>query len=309
MHHLISFFVLCSESDNQVLLFDNQEAEIILKIYMKNTSGRAITLFKGGTIASSLVCTIQEISSFKIISLASNEEGKEGKMNIPGGNYVEKQNINVGDIDSIEYEESYQNQECDDNLMEYDSHEQWTHHNPKQKEHTQPETPAVLSQISEQQSSQIKEDQRKKEALLFKTKDEPIPKCKKVEATPTASDIENKELKQRLDVVKRESEQFKAYYFSRQKKDQQNEEMKKKTNARAQIKRNRTKNLKDYVRVHLRGWEVQSPINHLDSNRLMKFKLRPSDCTIPGSVSFTDDKALNGTVSPANLIELEKLRK
>ena len=114
-----------------------------------------------------------------------------------------------------------------------------------------------------------------------------------------------------MDIVKRESEQYKADYFSRQEKNRQDEEKKKKSNARSHIRRIRTENLKDYVRAHLHGWVVdKSSINHLSSNVLMKFQLTPSsDCTIPGSVSFTDNETLNGTVSPTNLTELEKLRK
>ena len=149
MYHLICFVCLCSVSDNQISLFDNQEAEINLKIRVKNTSGRAITLLKSGTIPRSLVCMIQEISSINTISFASNEEGEEEKMNIAAGNYVDKQVV-----DSMEYE-SYH-----DNLMEDDSQEQWTHHMNEQTEHMQSKTPPVLFQISEQQSSQIKEHQR-----------------------------------------------------------------------------------------------------------------------------------------------------
>ena len=70
-------------------------------------------------------------------------------MNIAAGNYVDKQVV-----DSMEYE-SYH-----DNLMEDDSQEQWTHHMNEQTEHMQSKTPPVLFQISEQQSSQIKEHQR-----------------------------------------------------------------------------------------------------------------------------------------------------
>ena len=60
----------------------------------------------------------------------------------------------------------------------------------------------------------------------------------------------------------------------------------------------------------MNGWEIiSSSIKYLPLNVLMKFHLRPSlDCTVSESISFTDDVILNGTVCPANLTELEKLR-
>lgn len=143
------------------------------------------------------------------------------------------------------------------------------------------------------------------------SKGELIPKYGKVNATAVVLDIENKQLKKDLDVAKMESQQYKDEQFSRVEKEKQKEEEKKKTNVRTQIRRKRTQNLKDYVKAYLHGWEVdKSSINHLDSNILMKFQLKSSsDCTIPGSVSFTDEVIVRGTVSPADLDELEKLRK
>ena len=111
-------FLLCLESYNQILLSDNQEAEITLKIRVKNTSGGDITFVKGESIPPSLDYRIQAISSCTIISLASNDKGEEEEMNVVAGNYVEKLTKNVDDNDSMEYEESYEHRECDDNLME-----------------------------------------------------------------------------------------------------------------------------------------------------------------------------------------------
>ena len=65
----------------------------------------------------------------------------------------------------------------------------------------------VFPQISEQQLSQIKEDQRRqKAALLSLSKDELIRKYEQVKATAVVLDIANKELNQNLDVAKIEPE-------------------------------------------------------------------------------------------------------
>ena len=89
------------------------------------------------------------------------------------------------------------------------------------------------------------EDQRRqKVALLSMSKDELIPKYEKVKETAVVLDIENKQLKKDLDVAIMESEHYKAKHFSRVEKEKQKEE-KNKTNARNQMRRKRTKNLKD----------------------------------------------------------------
>ena len=129
----------------------------------------------------------------------------------------------------------------------------------------------VYPQITEQQLSQIKEDQRRqKEALLSLSKDVLISKNEQVKATAVLLDIANNELNQDLDVAKIESEQYKADYFCRVEKDQQNEEKKKKCKSTDQKKR--TKNLKDYVRGYLDEWEVNKSSDHLLLNVLMNFR-------------------------------------
>ena len=320
-----SFYLfLTSEPYNHVSLPDNQEAEITLKIHVKNTSGVAISLLKGGTIPLSLVCTIQAISSFRIISPVSNKERGEEGLNVSGGIGVERQNVNVDEIDNMDGEESCQHQETDDNLMKDDSQQQLVHYmldNEQQEEHRQSIADqnqeriiiyrtSTCPQLSQQHSSQLKEEQRKERCALFSvSKEEYIPKYKydEMKMAADALDTAYKEQKQDFYATKSELEKYKENELRSLEIDRQNKEEKRKKNERAQIKRKRTETLKHYVTLHLRGWEVIS-VKHLPSNISMEFKLKPS-CTIPGRVDFSNDEELTGTVYPADLDELEKLRK
>ena len=232
------FYFLCLEYDTQISISDNQEAEITLRIHVRNTTGEDITLCRGETNPPSLVYTIQAISSFNIISPVSNEEeeGEEMNANI----YVKQQNVNEDDIDSMEYEQSYQHRESDNNFMEEDNQEQWDHHMHEQGELVQSKkdqnqeikrfkTSPVSSQVLKQQSSQIMEEQRReKEILLSMQKDELIPKYEEVKRTAIILEKENKDLRQQCNEAKKELEQYKAEekqyetdYFSRKKEDQE----------------------------------------------------------------------------------------
>ena len=320
-----SFYLfLTSESYNQISLSDNQEAEITLKIHVKNTSGGVITLLNGGTIPPSLVYTIQAISSFQIIFPTSNKEREGEGLNVSGSIGVEPQRVNVDEIDNMDGEESRQHQETDDNLMKDDSQQRLVHYmyddNEQQGENRQSKTDQnqvrilmcrtfTCPQLSQQHSSQLKEEQRREKDVPFSvSKDEYVPKHIYDEVKRTADDLDTayKEQKQDLNATKTELEKYKENELRSFERDQQNKEKKRKTNERAQVKRKRTETLKHHVRVNLHGWEVVSSSIKHPSNVTMAFKLMQS-CTIPGWVDFSNEEVLTGTVHPADMVELKKL--
>lgn len=280
-------------------------------------------MLKGGTIPLSLICTIQAISSFRIISPALNKERGEEGLNVSSGIGVERQNVNADEIDSMDGEESCQNQENDANLMKDDSQQQLVHYmldNEQQEERRQSKADQnqgimyrapTCPHISQQHSSQLKEEQKREEDVPFSvSKDEYVPKYlfDQMKMTADALDTAYKEQTQNFDATKSELEKYKGIHLRTLEMDQQNKEEKRKRNERTQIKRKRTETLKHYITVHLHGWEVvSSSIKHLPSNLSMEFKLMPS-CPIKGRVDFSNEEVLSGTVHPADTDELERLR-
>ena len=260
-----------------------------------------------------------------IFPTSNKERGGEGS-NVSGGIGVEGQNVNVDKIDNIDGEESCQHQETDDNLTKDDSQQQLSHYmrdnNEQQGEHRQSKMDqnegstimyrtSTCPQLSQQHSSQLKEEQRREKVVPFSvSKDKFVPKHMYDEMKRTADvlDTAYKEQKEDFNAAKSELEKYKEIQLRSLEIDQQKKEKKRKINERAQVKKKRTETLKHYITVNLHGWEViSSSIKHLPSNLSMRFKLMPS-CTIPGWVDFSNDEVLTGAVHPADMVELEKLR-